>query len=111
MAVDIGAEVATVTAFGDDNEPTDHDLYGNAHRGSDDGVDYPQSLPVLSAPPFYLPNLIAAIVVGIVVGSVGTWASASTVGVNLSAGGPDIEPWGLITLILGGASAVASSFN
>ena len=45
--------------------------------------------------------------VGIVVGSVGTWASASTVGVNLSAGGPDIEPWGLITLILGGASAVA----
>ena len=55
MAVDIGAEVATVTAFGDDNEPTDHDLYGNAHRGSDDGVDYPQSLPVLSASPFYLP--------------------------------------------------------
>jgi hypothetical protein len=45
--------------------------------------------------------------IGIVIGSVGTWASASTVGVNLNPGGLDIQPWGLITLILGGVSAVA----
>ena len=68
-----------MTAHGDDNEPTDYNLYGNAQRGA---ADYPPSVPQLAASPFYLPNLIAAIVASIstVVGSVGTWASASTVG-------------------------------
>src|SRR4051812_41914906 len=99
-------EVATMTTFGDGNEPTDHDLYGNPGTGP--GAEYPQALPVLSASPFYLPNLIAAIVagIGIVVGSVGTWAGATTVGLNVSMGGLDIQPWGLITLILGGAAAI-----
>ena len=55
---------------------------------------------------FYLPNVIAAIVasVGIVVGSIGTWASVGAVTVN----GMDFRgSWGVVTLVLGAVSAVA----
>ncbi|MEB4208740.1 hypothetical protein [Mycobacterium sp. 94-17] len=68
-------------------------------------LDYPLPGP-LSTAPFYLPNLIAAIVagVGIVVGSIGTWASLGP----LSLGGMDFRgDWGLVTLILGAIAAVA----
>lgn len=66
---------------------------------------YPVAGPPLGDSPFYLPNLIAAIVasVGIVVGSVGTWASLDT----LSSGGLEFHPWGPVTLALGAASAIA----
>jgi hypothetical protein len=69
-------------------------------------VDYPPPPAPLSAAPFYLPNVIAAIVasVGIVVGSTGTWASLGP----LSMGGMDFPGnWGVVTLVLGGISAVA----
>lgn len=66
-------------------------------------VDYPP----LSGVPLYLPNLIAAIVasVGIIIGSIGTWAVGDgTTGLS----GMDIpDSWGVVTLILGAASAIA----
>jgi hypothetical protein len=70
----------------------------------DGGVVYPLNRPPLRDSPFYLPNLIAAIVasVGIVVGSVGTWASLN----SLSGGGLDFKPWGTVTLVLGAAAAI-----
>jgi hypothetical protein len=71
------------------------------HPGS--SVDFPP----LSGVPFYLPNLIAAIVasVGIIIGSIGTWAVADgTTGL----GGMDVPgKWGIVTLVLGAASAIA----
>jgi hypothetical protein len=50
-------------------------------------------------------NLIAAIVasIGIVVGSVGTWASLNA----LNGGGLEFRPWGTMTLVLGAACAIA----
>jgi hypothetical protein len=69
--------------------------------------EYPSSPPPLSAAPYYLPNLIAAIVasVGIIIGSIGTWLSI----LGLAAlGGMDVpDSWGLVTLILGGVCGVA----
>jgi multisubunit Na+/H+ antiporter MnhG subunit len=66
-------------------------------------VDYPP----LSGVPLYLRNLIAAIVAsfGIMIGSIGTWAVGDgTTGL----GGMDVpDSWGVITLILGAASAIA----
>jgi hypothetical protein len=66
-------------------------------------VDYPP----LSGIPLYLPNLIAAIVasVGITIGSIGAWAVGDG---TASFGGMDMpDSWGIITLILGAASAIA----
>lgn len=71
--------------------------------GTNPPVDYPPSPEPLTAAPFYLPNVIAAIVasVGIVVGSIGTWASLGPVNV----GGMDFPgSWGVVTLVLGAAS-------
>ncbi|MCV7108564.1 hypothetical protein [Mycolicibacterium chitae] len=88
-----------MTGPGDDSW-TDADIY----RDSQPGVPYPPR-PLLQDSPFYGPNLIAAIVcaVGIVIGSVGTWASLN----SLSAGGLEFKPWGTATLILGAVSAIA----
>jgi hypothetical protein len=74
--------------------------------GANPPVDYPPPPAPLSAAPFYLPNVIAAIVasVGIVVGSIGTWASLGP----LNMGGMDFPgSWGVVTLVLGALSAVA----
>jgi hypothetical protein len=69
--------------------------------------EYPSSPPPLGGAPYYLPNLIAAIVasVGIIIGSIGTWLSI----LGLAAlGGMDVpDSWGLVTLILGGVCGVA----
>ena len=73
-------------------------------------LDHPPSPQPLSAAPFYLPNVIAAIVasVGIVVGSIGTWASVVAPVGPLSWGGMDFNGnWGVVTLVLGAVSAVA----
>ncbi len=74
--------------------------------GSGPGVAYPLSRPLLHDSAFYLPNLLAAIVAsaGIVIGSVGTWASVDV----LSGGGLEVQqPWGTVVLTLGIASAIA----
>jgi hypothetical protein len=63
--------------------------------------------PPLSGVPLYLPNLIAAIVasVGIIIGSIGTWAVGDE---TAGLGGMDVpDSWGVITLSLGAASAIA----
>jgi hypothetical protein len=77
-----------------------------AQPGPNPPVDYPPPPAPLSTAPFYLPNVIAAIVasVGIVVGSIGTWASLGPVNV----GGMDFPgSWGVVTLVLGAVSAAA----
>lgn len=68
-------------------------------------LDYPVGRPPLRDSPFYLPNMIAAIVasVGIIVGAVGSWASVLAV----SLGGLEVKPWGMATLVLGAASVIA----
>lgn len=71
-------------------------------------MDFDSTQPPLNAAPLYLPNLIAGIVaaIGIVGGSIGTWASV--VG-EFPLGGMDIPGnWGVITLILGAICAIAS---
>jgi hypothetical protein len=73
-------------------------------------LDYPPLPQPLSAAPFYLPNVIAAIVasVGIVVGSIGLWASVQLPTGTATFGGMDFRGnWGLVTLILGVVSAIA----
>jgi hypothetical protein len=81
---------------------TETDIYGSTLP---DDVAYPPSRPVLRDSPFYLPNIIAAIIasVGIVVGAVGTWASLNA----FTVGGLEFKPWGTVVLALGAAAAVA----
>jgi hypothetical protein len=92
-----------VTAYGDDD--TEFNIYGEGGQSPAGPRDYPPSQPPLGASPYYLPNLIAAIVacIGIVVGSIGTWASLFAVGFS----GIRFEPWGTVALALGAASAIA----
>lgn len=67
--------------------------------------EYPSSLLPLSNSPFYLPNLIAALIasVCIVVGSIGPWAAIPTMDI----GGVERDRWGVVTLVIGAAAAVA----
>lgn len=91
----------------DDEQSTDF-IYGGGqeHWGPAPPLAYPPPPQPLSSAPFYLPNMIAAIVasVGIVVGSIGLWASAGT----LTVSGMDFRSnWGVVALVIGAASAVA----
>ena len=92
---------------GHDEPITDSDIYGanNTSRQSAAPVDYPSTPPPLGASPYYLPNLVAAMVasVGVVVGSVGPWA---TLAAFLTANGGWLH--GTITLVLGAVSGVTS---
>lgn len=104
-----------MSTFNDDNERTDfvYGSHGNQWTSPPQGsppLAYPPSPNALSDAPFYLPNVIAAIVAsaGIVVGSIGTWASVPASTGTLFVAGMDFRGhWGLITLILGSASAIA----
>jgi hypothetical protein len=87
------------------DDPQTESLYDSSgtppwHSGA--SVDY----PALSGVPFYLPNLIAAIVagIGIVIGSIGTWV---VVNGTADLGGMDVpDKWGVVTLILGALSSL-----
>jgi hypothetical protein len=88
---------------------TDYDIYasGRNPHGSAPHLEYPPSPPPLSAAPYYLPNVIAAIVasVGVVVGSVGPWASLAWITAN----GATASGWwqGKTTLTLGAVAGIA----
>ncbi len=91
----------------DDEPHTDFDIYSpRPSLHADHPVDYPLPPQRLSATPYYLPNLIAAIVatIGIIVGSIGPWLHFLTVG---TVNGLGVNSWTLLTLILGAVSAVA----
>jgi len=90
-----------------DEPHTDFDIYSPSPSWhADHAVDYPPPPQRLSARPYYLPNLIAAIVasIGIIVGSIGPWLHFLTVS---TVNGLGVYRWTLLTLILGAASAVA----
>ena len=88
---------------------TDYDIYapGRSPQESVQHPEYPPSPPPLSAAPYYLPNVVAAIAasVGIVVGSVGPWASLAWATAN----GATASAWwqGKTTLILGAVAGIA----
>ena len=91
---------------GHDEPITDSDIYGRiTPRGSLLRPWTPSAPEPLSASPYYLPNLVAAMVasVGVVVGSVGPWA---TVAAFLTKNGAWLH--GTITLVLGAVSGIAS---
>ena len=92
---------------GQDEPITDSDIYGanDTARPPAPPVDHPSAPVPLSDSPYYLPNLVAAMVasVGVVVGSVGPWA---TVAELLTKNGAWLH--GTITLVLGAVAGIAS---
>ena len=92
---------------GQDEPITDSDIYGanDTARQPAPPVDHPSAPVPLSASPYYLPNLVVAMVagVGVVVGSVGPWA---TVAELLTKNGAWLH--GTITLVLGAVAGIAS---
>lgn len=98
---------------GPENWDSNHQPGGTpsgSQPGASPPVDYPPPPAPLSAAPFYLPNVIAAIVasVGIVVGSIGLWASVQAPTGTLTVAGMDFRGnWGLVALIIGAVAAVA----
>ena len=92
---------------GQDESITDSDIYGANDTAPPPAppVDQPSAPVPLSALPYYLPNLVVAMVagVGVVVGSVGPWA---TVAELLTRNGAWLH--GTITLVLGAVSGITS---
>jgi len=90
-----------------DEQNTDFDIYNASGPAwqSDPPAKHPSS-PPLSAAPYYLPNLILALVasVGIIVGSIGPWLHLLMVN---SINGLGVNGWTLVTLILGALSGIA----
>lgn len=100
----------------DDNQNTDFiyesgpNQWGPPSQGFPPPIEYPHSPQPLSGAPFYLPNVIAAIIasIGIVIGSIGLWASTDdSVGTHTVYGMDFRGNWGLVTLVIGAGSAVA----
>ena len=97
---------------GNDQQNTDFDIDGSSggpwrsDPPSDPPTEHPLSQPPLSAVPYHLRNLIAAIVanVGVVVGSLGPWAHLLTVS---SINGLGVSGWTLVGLLLGAVSGIA----
>ncbi len=84
----------------------DTDQFGRAGSGQlSPPIDYPHR-EHLSSSPFYLPNVIAALVasLGIVIGCITPWATLDAI----SGGGLELfKPWSVVALVLGAASGVA----
>jgi hypothetical protein len=96
-----------VSALEEDDEDMDHDIDASGAQGSVQHTECPPSPPPLSAAACYLPNVIVAIAasVGVVVGSVGPWASPAWVTAN----GATADVWwqGKTTFILGAVAGIA----
>ncbi len=75
----------------------------NPHRQGHENKSAADAIALATGAPFYLPNLIAGIAasVGVIVGSIGPWASVLAFTKNA------VEGDGTLTLILGIASGVA----
>ncbi len=100
--ITVVAIVAALASVGDPTNPFQRASW----QQPDHPVDYPPPPQRLSATPYYLPNLIAAIVasIGIIVGSIGPWLHFLTIS---SVNGLGANSWAVLTLILGAMSGIA----